>query len=134
MILSKSSKQKLNMKSSTETELVGVIEYLLYHFWLINFLKLQGVAIDRKLLLQGNQSAIRMERNGWNSCTGNSSHIDIHFFFVYDRVQSGNIDIQYCPTDEMVPDFFTKPLQGQVFYKFWDLLMGTCDIPITIWL
>ena len=64
MIHSKSSKQKLNTKSSTEAELVDVSEYLPYHIWLMNFSKVQGVAIDRKLLLQDNQSAIRMKCDG----------------------------------------------------------------------
>ena len=129
MIHPKSSRQMLNTKSSTEAELVGVSEYLPYYIWLMNFLKVQGVTVGKKLLLQDNQSAIRMERNGWNSCTGNSRHIDIHFFFVKDRVDSGDIHIQECPTEEIVADFFTKPLQGRVFQTFWDLLMRSCDMP-----
>jgi len=40
----KSSKQKLNTKSSTETELVGVSEYIPYTIWMIFFIRtrLQG--------------------------------------------------------------------------------------------
>ena len=90
-IHSKSSKQKLNIKSSTEAELVGVSEYLPYHFWLMNVMKVQEINIEKKLSLQDNQSAIRMERNGWNSCTGNSRHINKHFFFLKDCVDSGDI-------------------------------------------
>ena len=65
----KSSKQKLNTKSSTEAELVGVSKYLPYHIWFMNFLKVQGINVQKKLLLQDNQSTIRRERNGQNSCT-----------------------------------------------------------------
>ncbi len=32
--------------------------------------------------------------------------------------------IQYCPTKRMVADYFTKPLQGALFYTFRDQLMG----------
>ena len=32
--------------------------------------------------------------------------------------------IQYCPTAEMLADFFTKPLQGALFTKFRKVLMG----------
>ena len=85
----KSTKQKLNTKSSTEAELVGVSEYLPYHIWLINFLEHQGYKVKEKLLFQDNESTIRMEVNGRNSCTGNSRHVDIRFFFVHDRVKSG---------------------------------------------
>ena len=45
-------------------------------------------------------------------------HINIRYFFVADRVKSGEIGIEYCPTDDMVGDFFTKPLQGGKFVKF----------------
>ena len=33
-------------------------------------------------------------------------------FFVKDRVDKKDICIQYCPTEQMLADFFTKPLQG----------------------
>ena len=44
----KSSKQKLNTKSSTKAELVAVSDYLPYHIWMINFLKYQGYEINEK--------------------------------------------------------------------------------------
>ena len=50
VVHSKLSKQKLNTKSSTEAELVGVSEYLPYHIWIVNFLKCQGYEIKHKLL------------------------------------------------------------------------------------
>ena len=124
VIHTKSSKQKLNTKSSTEAELVGVSEYLPYHIWLVNFLEYQGYDIKNKILYQDNQSAIKMEKNGRNSCTGNSRHIDIRFFFVKDRVDSGDINVEYCPTNKMLADFFTKPLQGTVFKNFRSTVMG----------
>ena len=120
----KSTKQKLNKKSFMEAELVGVSEYLPYHIWLLNFLKHQGYNVKEKLLFQDNESTIRMEVNGRNSCTGNSRHVDIRFFFIHDRVKSGDIKVVYCPTDKMVADFFTKPLQGSIFKKFRNSVMG----------
>ena len=38
----RSGVQKLNTKSSTEAELVGVSEYLPYNIWIINFMYTQG--------------------------------------------------------------------------------------------
>ena len=32
--------------------------------------------------------------------------------------------MKYCPTEEMIADFFTKPLQGALFYKFRDAILG----------
>ena len=50
--------------------------------------------------------------------------MNIRFFFVKDRVASREIRIEYCPTKEMVADFFTKPLQGSQFYKLRDQIMN----------
>ena len=124
MIHGKSSKQKLNTKSSTESELVGVSEYLPYNIWLINFLKYQGYIIKNNVVYQDNQSAIRMEINGRNSCTGNSRHIDIRYFFVKDRVDKKEVKIVYCPTEQMLADFYTKPLNGSLFKFFREVIMG----------
>ena len=124
IIHAKSSKQKLNTKSSTEAEVVGLSEYLPYNIWLINFMSAQGYPVIDNIVYQDNQSAIRMERNGRNSCTGNSRHIHIRYFFVKDRVDKKEVKIQYCPTAEMLADFFTKPLQGALFHKFRDVIMG----------
>ena len=76
----KSRKQKLNTKSSTEAEVVGVADMLPYNIWLRNFLKSQGYILTENILYQDNQSAIRMEKNGRRSCTGNSRHISIRYF------------------------------------------------------
>lgn len=55
---------------------------------------------------------MKLEINGRNSCTGNSCHISIRYFFVKDRVDNKEFAIEYCPTKEMIADYFTKPLQG----------------------
>ena len=65
-----------------------------------------------------------MERNGRNSCTGNSRHIDIRYFFVKDRIDKGELSVKYCPTYLMIADYFTKPLQGRLFNLFRDVIMG----------
>jgi hypothetical protein len=43
---------------------------------------------------------------------------------VKNRVASGEVNIQHCPTDEMIADYFTKPLQGDKFAKFCELIMN----------
>ena len=124
LIHGKSSKQKLNTKSSTEAELVGVSEYIPYNIWLLNFMGAQGYHIKHNVLYQDNESAIRMERNGRNSCTGNSRHVHIRYFFVKDRIDKGEVSVKYCPTYQMLADYFTKPLQGRMFGIYRDVLMG----------
>jgi hypothetical protein len=128
MIHCKSGKQKLNVKSSTETEVVGTSEYLPHNLQGVMFLEEQGYTLQRNLLYQDNQSAIKMESNGRRSCTGNSRHVAIRYFFVKDRVDKGELSIEYCPTQLMVADFFTKPLQGRLFHLFRNVIMGYSHI------
>ena len=128
VISTKSSKQRLNTKSSTEAELVGVSDYLPHCVWFLYFLDHQGYKLSDNIILQDNQSAILMEKNGRNSCTGNSRHINVRFFFVKDRVANKEVVIKYCPTEFMLADFYTKALQGSLFNRFRDVLMGYKDI------
>ena len=128
VIMSKSSKQKLNTKSSTEAELVGASDYLPSTIWAKMFLAEQGYEVQENFFYQDNQSAMKLEQNGRASCGQKSRHIDIRYFFMKDRIQTENITIVYCPTEQMLADFFTKPLQGSLFERFRKVLMGHAHI------
>ena len=72
IIHARAGKQKLYVNSSTGAEVVGLSEYLPYHVHLRNFMECQGYKVTKNEVRQDNMSAIRMEKNGRNSCTGNS--------------------------------------------------------------
>jgi hypothetical protein len=122
--ISSSSKQKLNTRSLTESKLVGIDDMMSLIIWLQNFLKAQGYVVVDNILHQDNRSAILLEQNGKMSSGKHTKHIGIRYFFVTDRIRSGEISPKWCPTGEMIADFLTKPLQGAMFWKFRDLLMG----------
>ncbi len=122
--ISSSGKQKLNRCSSTESELVGVENMMSLIIWSGNFLKAQGYVMADNILHQENRSAILLEQNGKMSSGKRTKHITIHYFFVTDRIRSREISTKWCPTGEMIADFLTKPLQGGMFWKLRDLLMG----------
>ncbi|KAL7574572.1 hypothetical protein ACA910_015922 [Epithemia clementina (nom. ined.)] len=76
----KSAKQRLNTKSSTEAELVGISDYLPKIIWARMFLEAQGLTLSDNVLAQDNQSAIQLACNGRASAGQKSRHIDIRFF------------------------------------------------------
>jgi hypothetical protein len=119
-----STKQKLNTRSSTETEVVGADDFMPMICWTRQFMEAQGYKVNDNILLQDNKSAILLESNGKASSSKRTKHIKIRYFFITDRVSKGDLSIEWCPTDEMVGDFMTKPLQGAKFRKFRDLIMG----------
>ena len=128
--MTKSSKKKLNTKSSTEAELIGVSDVLPYNLWTIYFLKCQGYEIKKNIIFQDNQSAIRLETNGRRSAGIKSRHINIRFFWVKDYADREDIHIIYCPTYQMLADFLTKPLQGKLFAIFRDVIMGILHVSV----
>ena len=67
---------------------------------------------------------MRIAKNGVRSCGQNSRHYLIRYYFIKDRLAKDNIEIQYCPTQQMLADFFTKPLQGSLFKLLRDVIMG----------
>jgi hypothetical protein len=79
------------------------------------------------VLYQDNKSSILLETNGKASSGKRTRHINIRFFFVADRVASGELRIEHCPTEDMVADYFTKPLQGALFYKLRDQVMNVAS-------
>jgi hypothetical protein len=88
------------------------------------FLEAQGVTLTENVLYQDNQSAIKIEQNGKISSGQKTKHMDARYFFIKDRINSEGIKIEYCPTEKMIADFLTKPLQGSKFRQFRDVILG----------
>jgi hypothetical protein len=130
VIYGTSKKQKLNTKSSTESELVGTDDVMAQILWTLYFLEAQGYKIRDNALYQDNKSSILLETNGRGSSGKRTRHIAVRYFFIADRVKSREIRIEYCPTAMMLADYFTKPLQGALFRKFRDMIMGNTPIEL----
>ena len=60
-VVSVSKRQKLNTKSSTKAELVGVDDVLPQVIWTRNFLLAQGWGVHKSIVYQDNKSAILWE-------------------------------------------------------------------------
>ena len=101
-IISTSTKQKINTRSSTETELVAADDLMPHVCWTNYFLDCQGYNIDSTIMFQGNQSAILLENNGKKSSSKRTRHINIRYYFITDRIKNGELEIEYCPTKILV--------------------------------
>ena len=124
MLCNTSTKQKLNTRSSTETELVAADDFMPVILWTNYFLEAQGYGHQDTMLYQDNQSAILLEKNGCKSSSKRTKHLNYQFYFITDRIHNKELFVEYCPTEEMVGDYFTKPLQGKLFYKIRKLIMN----------
>lgn len=112
----RSTKQGLVTRSSAESELVALSDGVTYVIWSREFLIHQGYAMGPAIVYQDNQATIAMAKRG-PSASGNSRHINIRYYFVTGRVEAGEIALEYLPTENMVSDMLTKPLQGSEFRR-----------------
>ena len=51
-------------------------------------------------------------------------------FSIKGQVDDKVVTIEYCPTEQMMADYFTKPLQGALFRKLRDWIMGVAPIDL----
>ena len=119
-----SKKQRLNTRSLTEAELVGADDAGIMIVWTRLFMEEQGYEVYKNILYQDNKSTILLEKNGKKSSSQRTRAINIRYFFIHDQVKNGMMTVKYCGTKEMLGDYMTKPLQGELFKKFKKTIMG----------
>ena len=111
-----SKKQKIVSKSSTEAELISLTDGCSQIIWSRDFLIGQGYSMGPALVYQDNMSTMSMVKAG-KPTSDRTRHIHVRYFFVKDRVSSGELLIEHMPTDELIADLLTKPLFGNKFRK-----------------
>ena len=117
-VYSLSSKQKLNTRSSTEAELVGINDVLSMILWTRLFLEAQGYHVADNVLHQDNESTIKLARNGRCLSSKQTRHIEVRYYFITDHIDQNRLWVSYCPTGDRLADYFSKPLQGSQFGNF----------------
>jgi hypothetical protein len=117
-----STKQKLNTRSYMETEILGTDAFMPTIFWTRYFMKAQGYGVKDNVLFQDKKSSILLEKNGKASSSKRTKHINIRYFS--GRVKKEEVSVVWCPTCDMIGDFATNPLQGALFHKLIDQIMG----------
>lgn len=120
-----SKKQKCVALSSTEAELIALTEASKEGIWIQRLLcEIDQMIKGPIIIYEDNQSCIKL------SCTENSSnrskHIATRYFFIRDCIENNLIDCKYCPTENMIADILTKPLNRLKFTKLRNL-MGLHD-------
>jgi hypothetical protein len=69
---------------------------------------LQEEVSDPTTIYCDNLSSIQLAKNP--VFHARTKHIEVHYHFVRERVLSGEVVLQYIPTDRQTADIFTKPL------------------------
>ena len=124
-VVSDSTKQKVNARSSTESKMVAVDDTISKLLWTKRFIQEQGHKVNANIVYQDKTSAMKLELNGKASSGKQTRHFDIKFFYFFtDLIKRGEMQVEFCPTDKMLADYMTKPLVGSKFQEFKNKIMG----------
>ncbi len=83
-----------------------------------------GLHISDIIIYQDNMSSLSVEKNGCISSSKRTKHIKAKYFFIKHYYDSGEINLCFCPTEQMWADILTKPLQGVKFCQMHAFLMN----------
>jgi hypothetical protein len=91
--------------------------------WLMDFIKEQGHEKCTIVIEQDNQSAITLLTKG-RSTSETTRFIAIRYYWINQYILNKVVKLVYVPTDDMIADYFTKPLQGARFKKMVKKILG----------
>ena len=97
-IVNISRKHKMNVASSTESELVSIADALVMIMGCKYSIEAQGYTIENNILYQDNKPTIILVKNGRMPDGNNSKHIKNRFFLINDKLAQRELAIRHMGT------------------------------------
>lgn len=95
--------------STTEAEYMAASHCTREAIWLRKLMADVGVVqAEATKILCDNQGCIALAKNPTHH--SRTKHIDVQHHFIREKLESGEICLEYCPTEDMVADVLTKAL------------------------
>jgi hypothetical protein len=109
MISWASRKLKSIALSTAEAEYIVACDACTEAIWLCKLIcRLFDQVLDSTVIYCDNQRCVKLSENP--VFHDRSKHIEIKYYFICDKVQKGEVILQYISTDEQTTDILTKPL------------------------
>ena len=86
-----------------------------------------GINVDKISVMEDNQGAQHLAQS--KVMTQRSRHIDTKYHWLLEQVNSDGVHVQYCHTNEMVADHFTK-LLGKNKLEYFRSELGVCRVEV----
>jgi hypothetical protein len=74
--------------------------------------------------MEDNRSTMLLMKKGQLSSGKRTKHFDVRYYYVKDLLERGVLKVEHCLSDQMIADFFTKPIQGTKFQILRDLILN----------
>ena len=115
-IFFRTSRQSIVTKSSTESEIVAVDEFLPYALWSLSLCEELKMDIVRPIIVhQDNQSGVKIMGKGHGNFK-RIKHFINKYFWIKQYVDDGTVVFHYLITTKMIADIFTKQIVGHMFF------------------
>ena len=98
-----------------------------------NYLWKHKAAALKIILFTKKNSIILLGENIKKSYIKRNWGINICNLFITDQIKKGGLNVEYCPTAEMIAFFMRKPLQRKIFQKYRVLIMSHWMFPYYVW-
>ena len=129
VVASYCTKQKIITRNSTESEIVGLSDGVVWGLfirsfveWIKNDMNIPDVP-EKMIVYQDNEACITMQETGQKNNI-RTRHLSVRYYWPREQVQLGLIDIRHVTTDLMLADIGTKPKHGKLFHFMWRMLRG----------
>ena len=80
--------------------------------------------MNENIIFQDNKSTLILKKSGKASSSKRTKHIKVRYFFAKDKIEKGEVEVKYCPTEKMWSGILTKPLQEEKLSKMRSMLMN----------
>ena len=115
---------KVVARSSTEAEIAALNELISEILHTRDLLEEMGHSQPPTLIFEDNTACIQLLEGPITNYQSRSRHIKVRYAFFKQYLESEEVILCHCPTDEMLADVYTKSLTGQKFTTFRDQLLG----------
>ena len=116
-------RQPVVAMSACEAELIAVNKVGTFVEWARQLMEELGFPQETVTIYQDSTCSIAMLKQGTGSFK-RAKHIKVRFFWLKDLIDSGDIILKYCKSEELVADILTKPVTGSKFGYLLKKLIG----------
>jgi len=108
-------KQRIVATSTAEAEYIALAHCAREVLFLRQFLKELGYPQEPTVIREDNQACITIAENPAHHAR--TKHIDVRYHFIRERIELGQIKLEFVGSKENVADIFTKGLDQDLFCK-----------------
>jgi hypothetical protein len=118
--------QQSTTLSVTEAELCSGVDCVQDMLFAMRVIESIGLRVRKPMMLTIDNKGAVDYANNWSS-SGRMRHACIKLSFIRELKEKGVINVNWCKSEEMPADLFTKNLSGPIFKRHTATFCGTDD-------